>query len=953
MPGLPVSRRTMNDLTIKQFAMFDGTELLPFVLVLLALAITAGLVAVVLARRWSRRPKTPSSAVAPATLPVSAHCPRCGSALGPGVAQGLCPKCVLAAGFETQAATAPAGDSGRDPGEVPQVAELARHFPQLEILEVLGRGGMGWVYKARQRNLDRLVALKVLPPEVGSDPAFAERFHREARALARLNHPNIVAIHEFGQAGPYYFFIMELVDGANLRQLELSRRLSPEEAFAIVPKICEALQFAHDEGIVHRDIKPENILLDSRGRVKIADFGIAKLVGRKDDIALTGTRHTIGTPHYMAPEQVETPARVDHRADIYALGVVFYEMLTGELPMGRFEPPSRKLQIDVRVDEVVLKALERDPQRRYQTVSAVKTDVESISQDASAAPAVPPATPAKPHDPAPKLAGHRLDAPAFALVSALVVNWAHLVWFGVIAFNHTGTYVGLFVVVAAGLVLATYGTVQLLVRGSWTWAVAAGVLVPVTSLVLTLASIAMFWTLLALPIAIWCLAVLAEPAVRASFSVPVMTPGGRAAWSRARDWLNWLLVPLAFLALGGKFDAWIPFQGPAFDAVKMGVFCACLGFLVWYFRGRGARRPPSGSASASASPTSGPGTFSVLEKAWLDCWRERSRWFAISAQTLLVIGHLACLAAFFSTSIKTHAEKGGPQQFTYTVGLGDPWYRFETYPEPNTPFRFGVDFISGSMLFLIVGFALYYAFWRIQKARKPDAGWWSTPAPMAIIWCIYAIVALGMGQKRGHDAQQEARRAGDGRPTPQWRGGEEHGEARPKADAVTLANPVTSPVDRERLKEELVAASARGDLSRVVALLDTGASVNDKNAAGQTALLQAAAHGHRALALTLILLGADVLEKDPRGLTAVMHAVTRQDRGVHQHAGTGKTAESRAGASRGFSRLSSVASAPRFHLDLPGWLVGRARVNSQRPRPAGRKSSLNSQEAGPSCARTS
>ncbi|MCL4790252.1 MAG: serine/threonine protein kinase, partial [Verrucomicrobia bacterium] len=566
------------------------------------------------------------------------HCPRCGSALAPGVAQGLCPQCVLAAGFETQADAAPADEARSDANAVPGVAELARHFPQLEILGLLGRGGMGWVFKARQKNLDRFVALKVLPPEVGKDPAFAERFQREARALARLNHPNIVAIYDFGQAGSYYFFIMEFVDGANLRELERSRRLNPEEAFAVVPRICEALQFAHEEGIVHRDIKPENILLDAKGRVKIADFGIAKLVGRKEDITLTGTRSLLGTPHYMAPEQVEAPNKVDHRADIYALGVVFYEMLTGELPMGRFEPPSHKLQVDVRVDEVVLKALERDPERRYQTVSAVKTDVESISQDASAAPAVPPATPAKPHDPAPKPAGQRLDAPAFALVSALVVNWLHLVWFGLIAFNHTNRmYVGLFVAVAAGLVLASFGAVQLFIRGSWAWAAAAGVLLPVTSLVLTLASIAMFWTLLALPIAIWCLVVLAQPAVRASFSVPAATPGGRAAWGRARDWLIWLLVPLAFLALGGKCDAWIPFQGPALDAVKLLVFCACLGFLVWYFRGRGARREPS--ASASALPAFGPGTFSVVGKAWRDWWADRAKWLAISVQTLLVIGH--------------------------------------------------------------------------------------------------------------------------------------------------------------------------------------------------------------------------------------------------------------------------------------------------------------------------
>jgi serine/threonine protein kinase len=176
---------------------------------------------------------------------------------------------------------------------------------------------------------------------------------------------------------------MEYVEGANLRQLERSRRLSPEEAFAIVPKICEALQFAHDEGIVHRDVKPENILIDNKGRVKIADFGIAKIIGKNDDYSLTGTRHALGTPNYMAPEQMDTPTKVDHRADIYAVGVVFYEMLTGELPMGRFELPSKKLKVDIRVDEVVLKALERNPDLRYQTVGAVKTDINNIAGNKS------------------------------------------------------------------------------------------------------------------------------------------------------------------------------------------------------------------------------------------------------------------------------------------------------------------------------------------------------------------------------------------------------------------------------------------------------------------------------------------------------------------------------------------------------------------------------------------
>lgn len=172
---------------------------------------------------------------------------------------------------------------------------------------------------------------------------------------------------------------MEFVDGVNLRQLLHDGKLQPAEALKIVPQVCEALQFAHDEGIVHRDIKPENILLDRKGRVKIADFGLAKLLGRDvADHKLTATHQVMGTPHYMAPEQIEKPLTVDHRADIYSLGVVFYEMLTGELPLGRFAPPSQRVRIDVRLDEVVLRALEREPERRFQNVSEVKTEVESI-----------------------------------------------------------------------------------------------------------------------------------------------------------------------------------------------------------------------------------------------------------------------------------------------------------------------------------------------------------------------------------------------------------------------------------------------------------------------------------------------------------------------------------------------------------------------------------------------
>src|SRR3954471_20049517 len=242
-------------------------------------------------------------------------CPRCGAPLSGSSVEGLCPRCLLAmnlaeptriTGDETLPARAP------KPPISPE--ELAPHFPQLEILECLGRGGMGVVYKARQKSLNRLVALKLLAPERTDDAAFTARFEREAHALAALSHPNIVTVHDFGQVGGFCYLLMEFVDGVNLRQAMKASRFTPEQALAMVPPICEALQYAHEHGIVHRDIKPENLLLDKEGRVKIADFGIAKIVGESGtgvppvsgaDTGGTPVPQSLpaGTPAYMAPEQ--------------------------------------------------------------------------------------------------------------------------------------------------------------------------------------------------------------------------------------------------------------------------------------------------------------------------------------------------------------------------------------------------------------------------------------------------------------------------------------------------------------------------------------------------------------------------------------------------------------------------------------------------------------------------
>ncbi len=316
----------------------------------------------------------------PAPSPEAKRCPRCQSELSatatPG---GLCAKCLLGIGLGGGGELVITG-GGAQAEPPPTPAELAPLFPQYEVVELIGRGGMGAVYKARQRGLDRMAAIKILPTEASSDPAFAERFTREARALARLSHAGIVNIYDSGQSGGLYYFVMEYVDGANLRQLIRARSASPTEALGIVAQVCEALQYAHEEGVVHRDIKPENILVDKRGRVKIADFGLAKLLGvQVGDVTLTNTHQAMGTPHYMAPEQWETPLGVDHRADLYALGVVFYELLTGELPLGRFALPSQKAAVDIKVDEVVLKTLAKEPALRYQTANEIRSDVQALA----------------------------------------------------------------------------------------------------------------------------------------------------------------------------------------------------------------------------------------------------------------------------------------------------------------------------------------------------------------------------------------------------------------------------------------------------------------------------------------------------------------------------------------------------------------------------------------------
>jgi serine/threonine protein kinase len=261
----------------------------------------------------------------------------------------------------------------------PAPAELARRISNLEVIELVGQGGMGVVYKGRQPLLDRYVAIKVLRPDYQTDLEFQERFLREARMLAKLRHPYIVTVFDVGRSDELYYLVMEFVDGTSLRQLVADRGVTERDTLEFVPQIAEALQHAHEAGVVHRDVKPENILVDALGRVRLVDFGLATLFG--PNVARNPDDNPIaGTLGYMAPEQFATPETVDHRADIYSTGVVFYEMLAGELPRTERRPPSQKAATDPRLDPIVLRALERERERRYQAARELYGEITAIAR---------------------------------------------------------------------------------------------------------------------------------------------------------------------------------------------------------------------------------------------------------------------------------------------------------------------------------------------------------------------------------------------------------------------------------------------------------------------------------------------------------------------------------------------------------------------------------------------
>ena len=270
----------------------------------------------------------------------------------------------------------------------PDIEELNRLLPQYAIESIIGRGGMGAVYKGLQRTLDRIIAIKLLPEDLlsGNDEMnFVERFKLEARSMASLDHPAIISVFDFGQTeAGHLYFVMEFVDGMDIdKYIQLSGGKVPsDDAVAIISHVLDALDYAHSRGIMHRDIKPANILINRDGKVKIADFGLAKKTTPGEDAAISGltlANVTMGTPDYIAPECLDSTMIPDSRSDLYSVGVMLYQLLTGKIPRGIFNLPSViDPALDARFDAIITRAMANDPNQRFSTAGEFRSQLDEV-----------------------------------------------------------------------------------------------------------------------------------------------------------------------------------------------------------------------------------------------------------------------------------------------------------------------------------------------------------------------------------------------------------------------------------------------------------------------------------------------------------------------------------------------------------------------------------------------
>ena len=301
-------------------------------------------------------------------------CQRCGTQLRPDVPGGFCPRCLVQAAIDLSAGAAPDATESRK-----QKAESRNCFGDYELLEEIARGGMGVVYRARQKSLNRTVALKMMLSGQFAQPEFVQRFRAEAEAIAQLQHPNIVAIHEVGEHAGQPFFSMDFVGGRTLAEIVHEGPLPVKRAATYLKVIAEAVHYAHQHGILHRDLKPSNVLIDSSDQPRITDFGLAKRLTADSELTLTG--QVLGSPNYLSPEQAAgRQAAVGPASDVYALGAMLYHLVSGRPPFQadalttllrqvmETEPVALRLlnaSIPRDLETICLKCLEKEPSRRY------------------------------------------------------------------------------------------------------------------------------------------------------------------------------------------------------------------------------------------------------------------------------------------------------------------------------------------------------------------------------------------------------------------------------------------------------------------------------------------------------------------------------------------------------------------------------------------------------------
>jgi len=267
---------------------------------------------------------------------------------------------------------------------VPSLEAMNAYLPQFQFEKLAACGGMGAVYKAYQESLDRRVAVKILPPEFGAEKEFSDRFKVEARAMAKLNHTNIVGVYDFGiTGGGHLYLVMEWIEGRSLHDLIHKGGLSLRKATNLAMQLCEALTFAHEHQIIHRDIKPGNIMVNDSDHVKVADFGLARPVSDEAE-----QENPFGTPDYAAPE-IRGGSVVDHRVDIYAAGVVLYEMLTGTIPGEPRRSVTEFAKISTRWDSIIARAIDPDPEKRYQDAGELRAHINVAMKQAAAPGEVP------------------------------------------------------------------------------------------------------------------------------------------------------------------------------------------------------------------------------------------------------------------------------------------------------------------------------------------------------------------------------------------------------------------------------------------------------------------------------------------------------------------------------------------------------------------------------------